>query len=316
MLRSFRGDGAFLSTFGIKLSTVLSSLDGALMVVITPALAGMAIGGLGTGLNLLGGITGDAAAQKNYQDQRALQDSSARFARWQANFKKNYEDANSQQAYWQETVNYNQGLAYVLSNRNYELTRAVNQAKVVADTRASAAGNFVQGSEAVNQEMAERSMQDAFALQQYGVAALKARSAVRANEQAGASIDRLFNDYARQMGDYETITEINAKFRDRQYTREQAGQVAQYLSAYNSQPFYEAQPFLEPVAPFVPLPALLSPAPPSITGGGPSAAAQGLNIATGVLGGVSAGVSAINSFKAGASSGKPASRAQTGFGGL
>ncbi len=80
----------------------------------------------------------------------------------------------------------------------------------------------------------------------------------------------------------ETV-QYNQGLRNRQYTREQAGTVAQYLSQYNSQAFYEAQPYLEPVAPFVPLPSLLMPPPPTMTGAGPSRAAGALRIGTSLL---------------------------------
>jgi hypothetical protein len=111
-----------------------------------------------------------------------------------------------------------------------------------------------------------------------------------ASDQEGNSIDRLVNDYARQVGDYQTIQDINQALRTRQYKREQAGMVAQYLSQYNSQTFYEAQPHMEPIAPFAPLPSLLAAPAPSMTGSGPSAGAAALNIGTSILGGVSAGM--------------------------
>jgi hypothetical protein len=99
-------------------------------------------------------------------------------------------------------------------------------------------------------------------------------------------VDRIVNDYARQLGDYETLQSINRGLRTRQYTREQAGQVAQYLNRWNSQQFYEEQPYIDPVPPFAPLPTLLTPAPPSMTGAGPSGAAAALNIGTALMGGV------------------------------
>jgi hypothetical protein len=147
-------------------------------------------------------------------------------------------------------------------------------------------------------------MADAVALQQYTVAALRNRASIRANPQAGASIDRLMNDFVRQEGDYRTIAAINDGLRNRQYRREQAGAVAQYLSAYNSQAFYEAQPYLEPMAPFVPLPALMEPAPPSMTGAAPSRAAGALRVGTALLGGVENTLGLVGKFKSLASSGK------------
>ena len=49
------------------------------------------------------------------------------------------------------------------------------------------------------------------------------------------------NDYARQVGDMATMQQLNQQFRDRQFTRESAGQIATYLNRYNSQQLYEEQ---------------------------------------------------------------------------
>ena len=80
--------------------------------------------------------------------------------------------------------------------------------------------------------------------------------------------------------------------------------MSQYLSQYNSQAFYEAQPYLEPMAPFVPLPSLLMPAPPTSSGAGPSRAAGALRIGTSLLEGANATMGAVNTFRGMASSGK------------
>jgi hypothetical protein len=177
-------------------------------------------------------------------------------------------------------------LAYSRSLQNFELTRAANQADVVGQTRAAAGSNYIQQAQAVQDAMAERSMQDAVAYQQYTVQALKARATVMAGDQEGASIDRYFNDYARQVGDYATLSQINQGLADRQYTRQQAGVVADYLSKYNSQSFYQMQPYMEPIAPFQPLPALLQAPAPTMTGAPPSNAAAALGVGSALMGGV------------------------------
>jgi hypothetical protein len=94
-----------------------------------------------------------------------------------------------------------------------------------------------------------------------------------------------------------TIQQINSKFRDRQYTREQAGQIAQYLSRYNSQQFYQQQPYQDPIRPFAPMPTLVMPPPPSMTGAGPSAAAANLNTASAIMGGIQTGFSTYSMLK-------------------
>lgn len=257
-----------------------------------PLTGALLLGGADAILGAFGAGAQSAAARQDYENQRALQDANSRFARWQAGFSARVADANAQYNYWQETVNYNQNLAYARSLRNYETLKAIAQADVVGQTRAAAGAAFVSNSQAISQAAAEASMQDAVAQRQYQMAALKARGRAMASGQEGASVDRLINDYARQVGDFETIQAINQGFRERQYTREQAGQIADYLSRYNSQAFYSEQPYMEPIAPFAPLPALLEAPPPSMTGSGPSGGAAALRIGSALLSGVQTGMGA------------------------
>lgn len=273
-------------------------------MIITPLMGSLAVGGLQTGLGLLGGMAQDKAAKQDYLNQRAFQDANSKFSAWQAGFSKRVTDANSEYSYWQETVNYNQQLSYSKSLQNLELVRAINQADVVGKNRAAAGGDFVLKSEAIGQALAEQGMQDAIALQQYTAAALKAQASVRARGREGASVDRLISDYARQAGDYTAIADINRKLRERQYSRQQASTVAEYLSRYNSQSFYEMQPYLEPIRPFMPLPALLTPGAPTMTGAGPSSGANALRIGSTLLGGIQTGLSINSQLQAYTDSGK------------
>lgn len=243
------------------------------------------------GLGAIQAIAGYQAQKQDYVNQKAFQSANSQFASWQAGFNARITDANAQHKYWAETVNYNQQKAYTHSLRNFELIKSVRQAEMVGQTRAAAGSAFVQDSDAISQSYQEASMQEAVAMQQYSWRALQARASVQAMNQEGKSIDRIVNDYARQEGDYATLMEINQKLRTRQYNREQAGQVAQYLNRWNSQQFYEEQPYIDPVPPFAPLPTLLMPAPPSMIGSGPSAGAMALNIGTSILGGVQTGLS-------------------------
>lgn len=263
-----------------------------------PVLAGIAAaaGVADTVMGIAGANAQNQAEDQAYRDQLAFHDANTRFARWQARFTKEVSDAEGQYQFWQQTVNHNQQVAYSRSLQNYELLKAIAQADVVRDTRAGAGAQFVRSSEAIGQAAAEAAMQDAVAFQQYQVAAIKARGRARASEQEGGSIDRLIADYARQAGDYQAIQQINEGFRQRQYTREQAGAVAEYLSRYNSQPFYETQPQMEPIAPFAPLPALLTPPAPSMVGAGPSQAAQVLRFGTAITDGIKTGLGTYSSL--------------------
>ena len=279
------------------------------MVVITPALA---LGVAQAGMGILQGFTGAQAQKQDYANQVAFQKVNGAFASWQAGFNAKATDANNQFQYWQQTVNYNQQLAYTNAQRNVELLKSVRQAEVVGKTRAAAGASYVQDSDALSQQMSEASMQEAVASQQYKWRVMQSSSAVQAMAMEGNSVDRLVNDYARQQGDYETLQNINEKIRTRQYSREQAGQVAQYLSRWNSQSFYDEQTFFDPIAPFAPLPTLIQPPPPSMTGGKPSGMAAALNIGTAVMGGISAG-STMNSTMNGLKT--PSSSTGSGTGG-
>lgn len=257
----------------------------------------LGVGVLQGGLGMAQGIAGGKAAQQDYLNQKAMQEANNQFATWQAGFNARVNNANNQYKYWAETVNYNQQLSYTNALRNVELLKAVKQAELVGQTRAAAGASYVQDSEAITQMYQEASMQEAVALQQYQWRALQNQSSVQAMAMEGNSVDRVVNDYARQLGDYTTLQEINTQIRGRQYTREQAAQVTQYLSRWNSQQFYEEQPYMDPLPPFAPLPTLITPAGPTFSGGAPSSTAAGLNIVSGALGGVSAGLSMYSSLK-------------------
>jgi len=264
---------------------------------IGPLAIPIALGAAQAGLGIAQAGLGYQAQQQDYANQTAFQDANNQFAQWQAGFNARVQDSNAQYKYWADTVNYNQQLSYTHSLRNLELMRSIRQAEVVAETRAATGAAFMRDSEATTQAYQEASMQEAVALQQYQWRALQGRASVQAMAQEGRSVDRLVNDYARQAGDFQTLQEINQRTRSRQYTREQAGQVAQYLSRWNSQQFYEEQPYIDPVAPFAPLPTLITPPPPTMRGGAPSSAAAALNIGSAVLGGISTGMSFAGQLK-------------------
>lgn len=245
-----------------------------------PALAGASqmFGLAQFGLGAAQAGLGFMAKQQQYASDVAFQNANSKFATWQAGFNARVNDANNQYRYWQETVNYNQELAYANSLRNVETLKAIRQAEVVRDTRAAAGANYILQSEAIASQFAEQEMAAAVAQQQYSWRALQGRASVRAMGREGRSVDRLVNNYARQEGDFMALQQINSDIRGRQYTRAQAGQVAQYLSQYNSQQFYDEAPILDPIPPFPPLPTMVTPPPPSRAGAAPSMGAFGMNL--------------------------------------
>ena len=249
--------------------------------------AAVVLGAAQAGLGVAQSIFGYKAQAQDHLNQTVFNDYNNEFAQWQAGFNARINNANKQYNYWAQTVDYNNKLAYTHSLRNVETMKSIRQAETVGRTRAAAGAGFIQDSEAVTQQYQEKSMEEAVATQQYRWRALQARASVQAMGREGKSVDRIVNDYSRQVGDYEALQSVNAALRKRQFSRTQAAQVANYLSRWNSQQFYEEQPFIDPIPPFAPLPTLITPAPPTMRGGGPSKGAAILGAAGAVLGGVS-----------------------------
>ena len=246
---------------------------------------------LGQGaLSLFQGMQGYQAQKQDYLNQVAQQKASDEFAGWTASNQARTQDLNNSYAYWQQQINYGQELNYAAQVRNFELSKSIQQAEVVFRTRASAGADYALGSQALTDAFAQQSMADALSAMQYQQQALRSAASAIAAMGEGQSVDRYMNDYARQVGDMNTMRSLNEKFRERQFTREQAGQVAQYLNRYNSQQLYEAQQVNDPIAPFAPLPTLVNPAGPSFTGSAPSATTAFLGSA------LNATVSGMNTY--------------------
>jgi hypothetical protein len=238
------------------------------------------------GMGIMQGVLGGQAAQQDYKNQKAMQSASAQYASWSSNRQVEIQDLNNQYQFWQQKVQHGQNLVYTNQLRNYELSKAYSQAENVALTRASSQANYAQSSQALSEQFAQQAAADSISMQQYMVQGLRARAQIAAGDQEGNSVDRRMNDYFRQVGDQQSIQTINAGFRAGQYNRQQAGTIAQYLNQYNSQQFYQMQEFQDPIPPYAPLPTLVMPAGPSMTGAAPSSGATALNIGSAVLGGV------------------------------
>ena len=150
-------------------------------------------------------------------------------------------------------------------------------------------------------------------MQQYQYRMLQQSAGFQASNQEGQTADRFINNAARQMGDYQTLSAINQSLEARQYRRDQLSQVTEYLSQYNSQDFYQAQQYMDPIAPFAPLPALMTPPPPSMRGAAPSGVSA-LDVGTAVLGGANTFLS-LNSKVAKTTSGfTPGTNYSSAFG--
>ena len=260
------------------------------MVAITAATAAYAAGGS----SVLSGLLAYQGKKQDYVNQVAYKKVSDEFARWSARQQASQADLNNQYKFWQERINYGQQLAYTNQLRNYELSTAIASAVEVGRVRSSAGADYMQESAAYNEAFRQEAMADAVSLMQYKVQALKAKSAVAAGATGGKSIDRLINDYSRQVGDFETLQNINQGFKERQYTNKQAGAITKYLNQYNSQQFYQQKEYQDPIQPFTPLPTLISAVPPSMVGSAPS---LGAAIVGSLAGGVSTGASTYAALK-------------------
>ena len=260
------------------------------MAITAAAAAGIASGAG----SVLSGIMAYQGKKQDYVNQVAYKKVSDEFARWSARQQASQADINNQYKFWQERVNYGQELAYTNELRNYELSTAIASAEEVARARASAGADYMQESAAYTEAFRQEAMADAVALMQYKVQALKARSSVAAGATGGKSIDRLINDYSRQVGDYETLQNINQGFKERQFSNKQAGAISKYLNQYNSQQFYQQREYQDPMPPFSPLPTLVSAPGPSMVGGAPS---LGAAIVGSIAGGISSGAGTYAALK-------------------
>ena len=259
------------------------------MIVISPLVLAAGSGALNFGMGMLG----NNAKQQDYLNQQAQRKASSEFASWSASQQQQQTDLNNSYSYWQQQVNYGQEVNYANQLRNFELARSADQAELVAQARTGSSANFMQASEAISEAFGQQSMSDAVSLMQYKQQALRAQATTTAGLNAGASSDRYLNDYARQTGDMASLQQMNQQFRDRQYTRDQAGSIANYLNQYNSQQLYEMQDIQDPIMPFAPLPTLVNPAGPSFVGAAPSASTAFLGSAIGAVG---AGINTYNSL--------------------
>jgi hypothetical protein len=264
------------------------------MVVIDPISLGVA--GVSTIFNLFGASAQNNAQQQDYLNQAAFQNATSEFNQWQAGLNAKTQNLNNQYSYWRDTVNYNQQLAYTNQLRNYELAKELAQAQRVIEARIGAGTQFIINSESINQALQERGMQEAVAMQQYSYRALQASAAYQASGQEGKTMDRYVANFARQAGDYNALMQMGQKFQARQYRRDQLAAITTYLNQYNSQQFYEPTPYMDPIAPFPPLPTMVMPPPPSMTGAAPSSSV-GLNVGTALLGGVNTYLGTASAIK-------------------
>jgi len=257
---------------------------------------GLAVGGASAIFGMIQADAADKARQQENLNQTAYANATAQFNQWQAGMNQQVNSLNEQYKYWRDTVSYNQNLAYTSQLRNYEFAKELAQAQRVGEARAGAGANYALQAEAIQQQLQERGMQEAVAMQQVMYRGLQASAAYQASAQEGRSMDRYVGNFARQVGDYRTLQTINQQFQNRQYRREQLSAVTAYLNQYNSQQFYEPTPYMDPVAPFAPLPSMVMPPGPSMQGGAP-ASTMAMSAGTALLGGVNTYLDTASAIK-------------------
>ena len=239
---------------------------------------GIGLGALNFGMGLMQSNADNVRRQQDYLNQTAFQDATTQFNSWQASMNAQRNDLNQQYKYWGDTVRFNQQAAYTQQLRATEFAKEINQAERVFQTRAAAGADYANQSQALASQMQERGMAEAIAVQQYRYRALQASAAYQAAGQEGNSMDRYVRNYAKQAGDFAALKQLESRLREGQYTRAQQAQIAKYLSQYNSQQFYERQPYMDPIAPFAPLPTMVNAPPPSFRGAAPGGT-SGLQVA-------------------------------------
>lgn len=264
--------------------------------MITPLTGALVTGGL----SLFQGMLGYNARRQDYLNQVAYKKASDKFASWQAGMQAKQSNLNNQYQYWAQTVNHGQELAYVNQMRNWELSKSIISAEEVARARSSSMAEYATNSQAIAEGLAQQAAADAISMMQYKQQAMKMMASAQ-GLQEGASSERIINDYARQLGDMQAMQAINEGFRNNQYSREQAGLIANYLNQYNSQQLYQQQEFQDPIPPFAPLPTLVGPAGPSMVGAAPSATSAFIGAG---LGAIQTGLGTYSTLKSYTSSGK------------
>ena len=222
------------------------------------------------GLGFLQNQQSHIARQQEYKNQTAFQGVQQNFNSWQAGFNAKLSNLNSQYKYWGETVRYNERLSYAGQLENYEFAKEIAQAQRVLEARVGAGVDYIAGAEAIQAAYQERGIQEAVAEQQLMYRGLQASAAYQASAQEGKSMDRYVRDVDRQIGDYSALKQIKDGMAERQYSRQQLGQLTKYLNQYNSQQFYVKAPIQKPTMPFAPLPAMVTPPQPYMRGAAPA----------------------------------------------
>ena len=230
----------------------------------------MTVMGAQMGLGMLQNQQANNARQQTYRNQTAFQGVQETFNTWQAGFNAEMTNLNNEYKYWAETVRYNEKLAYAGQLENYEFAKEIAQATRVMEARVGAGTNYLVNAEAIQAAYMERGIQEAVAQQQLMYRGLQASSAYMASAQEGKSMDRYVRNVSKQVGDYKALKTLKDGMADRQYSRQQLSQITKYLNQYNSQQFYQKAPIQKPSMPFAPLPAMVTPPRPYMTGSAPA----------------------------------------------
>ena len=248
--------------------------------------------GLSMGAGFLQGQLQHAAQKQKYINDVAYKEAMDEYSSWAAGMQAAQTNINQDYSYWVEKLNHGQQVSHAYNLRAVELSKSIAQADLVAETRTAAGANYINKASAIQARHEQEAMSEAMAMFHTKVQGLRNRASIGA--LGVGMVDAMQMDVQRQVGNKATISQINQKFRDGQYTRDQAGAIAGYLKEFNSQQFYEAQEIMDPLPPFPPIPALVGAVPPSMVGSAPSSSAAFLSS---VAGGFSAGLNTYVGLK-------------------
>ena len=247
------------------------------------------------GMGFLQGQYAHAAQKQKYANDVAYKEAMDEYSGWAAGMQAAQTNINQDYSYWVERLNYGQQVSHAYNLRAVELSKSIAQADLVAETRTAAGANYINKASAIQARHEQEAMSEAMAMFHTKVQGLRNRASIGALGANGVGmVDALQMDVQRQVGNKATISQINQKFRDGQYTRDQAGAVAGYLKDFNSQKFYEMQEIMDPLPSFPPIPALVGAVPPSMVGSAPSSSAAFLSS---VAGGFNAGLNTYVGLK-------------------
>ena len=185
-------------------------------------------GGIATGVVAVaqGGL-GIASASAGYQAEKEA----VRYRNYEAQSNYRYQQQQAQSA------------------REFEQSKFDQQEALRAQTRALADIAYGQEVSAINARFMQEQEVTAQQKQKSAIAGMQARGSVLAAGRVGNSIDSLVNDYYRQQGQYDDVTDRNLAFVSMQSQEQKRASGSERANRIASQQEYVKQQIYDPIAP-------------------------------------------------------------------